>query len=172
MTVAEQQAKQQQAERMTKADVLDKMRTGRTQWEAVITQVPRERMTEPAVIGAWSVKDIIAHVTWGEAEITEVFRRHALVGSDLWNLPQDERNAAMVAASRARSLDDVLAGAERAYPRLLEAVQALDDEDLNDAARYVDMPPLWRPWQLIADNTYDHYPEHIPAIRAWLNRNA
>lgn len=160
---------ERQAERMTKADVIDKMQTGRAQWEALIAQVPRERMTEPGVMGAWSVKDIIAHVTWGEAEITEVFLRHALVGSDLWNLPQDERNAAMVAASRARSLADVLAEAERAYPRLLAAVQALDDADLNDAARYADMPPLWRPWQLVAGNTYDHYPDHIPAIRAWLD---
>jgi hypothetical protein len=160
---------EQRAERMTKADVLDKMRAGRAEWEALIAQVPRERMTEPGVMGAWSVKDIIAHVTWGEAEITAVFRRHALVGSDLWNLPQDERNAAMVAESRARSLDDVLAEAERAYPQLLAAVQSLDDADLNDAARYANMPPLWRPWQLIAGNTYNHYPDHIPAIRAWLD---
>lgn len=164
---------ERQAERMTKADVIDKMQAGHRQWEALIAQVPRERMTEPGVMGEWSVKDIIAHVTWGEAEITEVFRRHALVGSDLWNLPQDERNAAMVAASRAHSLDDVLAEAERSYPALLAAVQALDgDDDLNDAARYTDMPPHWRPWQLIAGNTYDHYPDHIPAIRAWLNRSA
>ncbi len=167
MTVAERQA-----ERMTKADVLDKLRAGRAEWEALIAQVPRERMTAPGVMGAWSVKDIIAHVTWGEAEITEVFRRHALVGSDLWNLPQDERNAAMVAESRARSLDDVLAEAERAYPQLLAAVQSLDDADLNDAARYANMPPLWRPWQLIAGNTYNHYPDHIPAIRAWLDAGA
>jgi Mycothiol maleylpyruvate isomerase N-terminal domain len=167
--MADQQS-EQQAERMTKADVIEKMRAGRAEWEALLAQVPRERMTEPGVMGEWSLKDIIAHVSWGELEIAEVFRQHALVGSDLWNLPQDERNAAMVAESHARSLDDVLAEAERAYPQLLAAVQTLDDEDFNDAARYAGMPPLWRPWQLIAGNTYDHYPEHIPAIRAWLDQ--
>lgn len=159
-----------QAERMTKAEVLEKMQHGRAEWEALLAQVPRERMTEPGVIGEWSVKDIVAHVTWGEAEIADVFRQRALAGSDLWNLPQDARNAAMVAESRSRTLDDVLAEAASAYPRLLAAVQALDDEDLNDAARYAGMPALWRPWQIIAGNTFDHYPEHISAIRAWLDR--
>jgi hypothetical protein len=155
-------------ETVTKADLLEKLRAARAEWEAVLAEVPRERMTAPGVEGEWSVKDIIAHVTWGEREIGPVFRDHVLTGSPLWNVPLDERNAAMVAEARDQSLDDVLGEAEVAYAALVAALEALDDEDFNDATRYRDMPSDWRPWRLISGNTFDHYPDHIPAIRAWL----
>jgi hypothetical protein len=31
------------------------------------------------------------------------------------------------------------------------------------------MLPGYRPWQLLADNTYDHYRDHRSVLRAWLD---
>ena len=54
---------------MTKAEFLDRLRSGRAEWDALIAQIDEAQMTEPGVVGDWSVKDIIAHVTWSERVI-------------------------------------------------------------------------------------------------------
>ena len=155
---------------MNKPTFVDNLRTGREQWEALLAQVGEARMLQPGVAGEWSIKDIIAHMTWGEREALGILQARALVGSDLWNLPQDERNAAVFVENRDRPLHEVLTEAQQVYAQLLEAVQTLSDEDLNDPNRFRDMPTDWLPWQIIAGNSYEHYQQHTPSIRAWLNQ--
>ena len=106
-------------------------------------------MLPPGAAGEWSVKDVIAHVMWGEREMVGVMQTHTLVGSDLWNLPEDERNAIMVAEQRDRSLHDVLTEERQVYAQFVEQVQALPDEDFTDARRFREMPEQWLPWQVL-----------------------
>ena len=87
---------------MNKSEWLDTLQTERAQWEALLVQVGEARMTQPGAAGEWSVKDVIAHVTWFEREMVGVLRARALVGSDLWNLSRDERNAAIHEQNRDR----------------------------------------------------------------------
>jgi len=153
---------------MNKSMLLDTLRAGRAQWEELLAQVDEVRMLQPGVAGEWSIKDIIAHVTWGERELLGVVQAHALVGSDLWTLPQDDRNAVVFEENRDRPLHEVLAEAQQVFPQLLEALETLSDEDLIDPRRFRDMPVDWVPLQIISGNTYKHYQQHIPSIRAWL----
>src|SRR5438132_11775279 len=87
----------------------------RRNWDEIVGRVPRERMTEPMVPGGWSVKDVVAHVTWSEREMIGVLRQRALVGSPLWGLDQDSRNAIVFAENRDRGLEDVLADERQGY---------------------------------------------------------
>jgi hypothetical protein len=160
-------------EEMSKAEVLEALRSTRQEWDALISRIPSARMMEPGVMGdasEWTVKDVIYHVLWGECEIIEVFRQHKLAGSDLWDLPQTERNTAMVEEGKHLSLAEVLSEAQQVYAQLVAEIEKLSDEDLNDASLYEDMPPDWKPWRLIAENTFEHYPDHIGPISAWLER--
>ena len=157
------------ATEMNKAAFLETLQTGRAQWEALLAEIDEARMTEPRVEGEWSVKDIIAHVAWYEREMVGILQARALVGSSLWVLPNAERNAAIFDQNRDRSLPDVLTEAQRAYAELLQAAQGLAEDDLIDPSRYRDMPADWVPWKVLADNTYEHYCAHIPAIRTWLD---
>lgn len=154
--------------RMDKAVFLETLRTKRAEWEALLAEVGEARMTQPGVAGEWSIKDVIAHVAWGEREMVGVLQVRALVGSDLWNVSTDERNAAVFEQNRLRFLQDVLAEEQQTYRQLLEALQSLSDEDFNDSQRFKDMPADWIPWQIIAGNSFGHYDEHIPSIRSWI----
>ena len=155
---------------MDKATFIEGLRNERAGWEALLAQVGKERMLEPGAAGAWSVKDIIAHIMWGEREMIGVCKQHALVGSELWNLPEDERNAVIVAEQRDRPLDEVLHEEEQVYAQLLEAIQALSDEDFNDSHHFRYMPEEWTPWQIIAGCSFRHYRDHMPSLRAWLQQ--
>jgi len=155
---------------MTLAAFLDSLRSGRAEWEALLAQIGADRMTQPGVEGDWSIKDIVAHVTWHEREMLGVLRARALVGSDLWNLPTDERNAAIFEQNKDRALDDVLEESRQIFPQLLELAAGLSAEELNDPRGFSEMPEEWSPWELVASNSYTHYPDHIASIRAWLDR--
>lgn len=162
-------------EQMGKAELLERLETARSEWEAALAAVPEESMEQSGVIGEWSVKDIIAHVSWSEIEALRVLQDHALVSSEtdrLWAMEQDDRNAEVYRQNRDRPLREVLAEARGLYPQLLEAVRGLTEEDLNDPARFPGMPADWQPWRIIAGNTYTHYEEHARNIRAWLDAQA
>src|SRR5262245_37896260 len=117
---------------MTGAKFLDSLRSGRAEWDALLAQIGAGRMAQPGVEGDWSIKDIIAHVTWHEREMVGVLRERALVGSELWNLPLDQRNAAIFEQNKDRALDDVLEESRQVFPQLLELAAGLSDEELND----------------------------------------
>ncbi|HEY7343619.1 MAG TPA: DinB family protein [Ktedonobacterales bacterium] len=157
---------------MTKAQLLEMIQSARAGWEALLAGIPEAWMTEPGVEGEWSIKDIIAHISWGEQENLGVAQAHAVVGSELWQLSEDERNARVFEQNRHRELGDVLAESRQTFRRYLEAVAALSEEDLNDPSRFAEMPVPegWRPWRILFDPA--HYQGHADSIRAWLARRA
>jgi uncharacterized protein (TIGR03083 family) len=153
---------------MDKATVLKTLTETRAAWEALLAQIDEEQMLQPGAAGKWSVKDVIAHVAWGESEIAPILRARVLAGSDLWNLSDDELNEITYQQNKDRPLHDIVNEERQAYKALFEAVQSLSDEDLNDPQRFKKMPQEWRPWQLIAGNSFKHYQDHTPSIREWL----
>jgi hypothetical protein len=154
---------------MDKATFIETLHAGRAEWQVLLAEVGEARMLQPGAAGEWSVKDVIAHVMWGEREMVGVMRAHALIGSDLWDLSEDERNAIMVTEKRNRPLQEVLTEEQQVYAQFLEAVQALSDEDFTDPRRFREMPEQWLPWRILAGCSFAHYRQHTPSIRAWLS---
>ncbi len=158
---------------MNRSLFLDKLHAARREWEAVLALIPEERMAEPGLAGGWSVKDMIAHVTWSEREMVGVIRERALVGSPYWELGQDERNALVYEENRDRPLAEVLAEARAVWEELLPGLEALTDEDLNDPARFrglSETAPGVPPWQIFAGSTFRHYDDHTADLMAWLDQ--
>ncbi len=150
-------------------ELIEMVKQERAAWQALIKQFDPERLTLPGVVGDWSVKDIIAHLTWFEREMLELVKRHALEGSDLWNLPTDERNAAIYSEIRGQSLEQVLEESNQVYNQLIALLPSLTNQDLTDPGSFPGMPPDWQPWMIIADNTYEHYQHHILDIERWIS---
>jgi hypothetical protein len=89
-------------------------------------------------------------------------------GSEWWLLPLDEQNAKIYELNRDRTLEDVLAESRASYAELLAAIDTISDEDLNDPGRFEYQPPGTLPWQIIAQNSYEHYPHHARDLRDWM----
>ena len=153
---------------LTIEQFLSHLTRGRAEWEALISRVPPERMMQPGVEGEWSLTDIIAHVAWHEREMLGVLRTRALIGSPLWDLPTDTRNAAIYAENRDRAPADVVADEAQVFGEMMVLIEALTDADLTDPVRFREMPTDWVPGDILAQNSYEHYAQHIPAIRGWL----
>jgi hypothetical protein len=153
-----------------KEQLLDMVRAARAEWDAALARIPPGWMTEPGVEGEWSVKDIVAHITWGEHEAAGAAQARALVGSELWELPQDERNRAVFEQNRHRDLGEVLADSGAVFARFVAALEALSADEVNDPQRFAGMPAGWRPWRILYDP--GHYATHLRSVRTWLRERA
>ncbi|MBA2450341.1 MAG: ClbS/DfsB family four-helix bundle protein [Chloroflexi bacterium] len=129
--------------------------------EASYAGVPDSRLVEPGVMGDWSVKDILAHVTTWEEEalkhlplIVEGGRppRYVTYGGI------DAFNAQMTEQKRGRSLSDVRRQLIETHRRLVDFIQSAPEDQLTGETRFRRRLRL---------DTYGHYPEHAEAIRQW-----
>jgi len=155
---------------MTAARLADIVQAERVQWNGLLAQVGPDRMEIPGVEGTWSVKEVVAHLTWYERAIVDGAAQVMNTGTFTRandGLGMDERNARIAAESRARSVDDVLAEADDVFAQLLQVIAACPDELLNNA-KLLGLPDDVPPWMRVANNSYLHYQQHEQSIRAWL----
>ena len=155
----------------TVSQLLETIQRAREEWNALLEPIDQPNMTLPGVAGDWSLKDIIAHITWHERQMVGLIKAHALVGSDLWNLPTDERNAVIYDEVKDLPLEQVLKESDEVYAQLLEVLPSLGDDDLVNPEGFPNMPPDWQPGNIIAQNTFEHYQQHIPDAQRWITES-
>jgi hypothetical protein len=140
-------------------------------WEALIARSEATgRLEQPGAAGAWSMKDVVAHMT--------AYQRFGatLIGGDVRRvevppeigLDTQRRNEWFHEQDRDRSTADVLAEARQVHAEIVRRVRAMSPEELR--RHPVDWQP-WPAWRWIVHLTHEHYPEHVPNIEAWLSRS-
>lgn len=152
---------------MKKAELLDSIRSRRREWDEALAGVAEERNQVAGASGEWSVKDVVAHVTWWESQTADMIQTKTLSNDKIWQMPQDARNHAVYMENRDRPLDEIREESRAAFLWLIASIESLEDHDLADPGRYRNMPSEWTPWRVIVANSYAHYYQHIPDIRAW-----
>ena len=153
---------------MEKDEVISRVMTARSRWNDIMARIDNDLMLKPGVEGDWSAKDILAHVMWYEREMVGMLRSRALVGSDLWALPLDERNAGVHEVTKNMTLEEVRAESARVFPELIKQLEALPEDAYGDASCFPGMPAEWEPWFVIAGNSFRHYPDHTESFRQLL----
>jgi hypothetical protein len=124
------------------------------------------QLAEPGVVGDWSVKDILAHVTWWEEEALKHLPLIVKEGRPPRYSTQyggiDAFNALMTERKQDLSLADVLQQQEETHRRLIGYLQSVSEEQFTQATRFRHRLRL---------DTYSHYPQHAKAIREWRERS-
>lgn len=152
----------------SRTSIISMITNRRAEWDAVIEQLTEAQCLQPDVCGWWSVKDVIAHLSWYEQQMTQMTANHSMdtAGGDWWLLPMDERNDRIYQLYQGLSLAAVKTMAQESYAAMLAAMQQLEDADVTDPARFQGMPVDWIPAEIIAQNTWEHYADHLTDIRA------
>jgi hypothetical protein len=161
-------------ERMTKSELLQQMHAGHSRFQALLAGLSAAQMTQPGVVGAWSVKDIVAHVVVHQHRLIrwldERLRGRLPDVAQPYGMPEEdlaELNEQIYQEHRHRPLAGVLSDLDASYARTLARVEAAPEEDLFDPDRFrlEGGEPLW---EAVAANTFWHTQEHGRDIRAWL----
>ncbi|HEY1389589.1 MAG TPA: maleylpyruvate isomerase N-terminal domain-containing protein [Ktedonobacterales bacterium] len=139
------------------ATVVERMRAEHARLEALLANFSDEELIQPGRFGEWSVKDMLAHITFWEQRLIAYVNgaTESLVQPDEDELVAIDRiNAEALAANRDRPLGEVRAAFEHSYQEALELAESLSAEDLADEALY----------NLLAGDTFEHYREHIEML--------
>jgi hypothetical protein len=133
-------------------------------FQASYAGLPDAQLLEPGVMGDWSVKDILAHVTTWEQEAL----KHLPLIIEGGRPPRyvteggiDAFNARMTERKRGLSLAETRAQQDEIHQRLIDFIQ---HAPANQFARET------RARRRLRLDTYSHYPIHTSGIRAWRER--
>jgi hypothetical protein len=150
---------------VTKARLLQRLESA---WASLLDSyagLSPDELMEPGVTGDWSVRDIIAHVTWWEEEALAHLPlvltggrppRYSVTYGGI-----DAFNAQMTERTRRLSLSDVLERRDEVHRRLVALVQRAPEDQLTGESRFRRRLRL---------DTHGHYPKHERAIRTWRER--
>jgi len=155
-------------EPLTVAELVDLVEDTFESFMQLIESAPTGRLEEPGVSGIWSLKDIIAHITWHEEQMIEAMELRALIGSEWWELPTHERNAKIYEEYQSSPIQDVLDDAVATHQQLVHWIRTLSDTELNEPGHFEAMPEDWHFGEILAQNTYLHYGDHAAAIAKWI----
>ncbi len=147
------------ANQMTKGELLGLIRSGLADFEATLARFTDAQMAEAKVQAEWTVKDILAHLTaWERWLLKRLSEGAKLQPINFTEAEVNQINEEYYVASRTRPLADIRADFQKVHQEVLKAVEG--------QPAVIEGLPL----ELIANNTYGHYEEHLPAMRAWLDK--
>ncbi len=122
-----------------------------------LDDIPEDRLSDPGVIGDWSLKDLFGHLAFWDEHATEEIER-ALAGLPREDNAWQEMNETDYAARRDHTLSEQRSAMHQAHAALverLESVAGIEAARIDEAIRV---------------DTYEHYQDHIKDIRAWRQR--
>jgi hypothetical protein len=158
---------------MKKEELVSKLEKSRTNFLDIVNKIPEDYLEKPGVIGSWSVKDILVHLTRWEAEIIkliwQVRRGIHPTTAHFDQFSVDETNERWYQESRNRSLKIVMSDFMGVRNQTIRQVVELSQEELTDPNRFnwANGKPLWE-W--ITDDSMDHESEHGDQIKSWMAR--
>ena len=163
-------------QQMNKSELLSEMNSKYTELEQMLAPLSNTQMTTTGVNGAWSIKDILAHLAAWQYVLLDRLQaaiQHTEPSSSFQGLSDediDRLNSQFYEENKSRPLSEVQADFRNTYRQIADAVQAMNEEDLFAPQRFAWLGgrALWR---FIAGDTYEHYIEHMEPISKWLANN-
>jgi hypothetical protein len=145
----------------TKTAMLTKLTDRYVELDGLIGQLSDAQLTQVGVTDEWTMCELLAHLTWWQERVFARMRgdppryRPAEEESDeaFWR----RVNAIAVQGVRERSASEVLAAFRASHQQMTELIAGLTDEQVANEDVIGS----------IAGNSFDHYEEHLPAIRTF-----
>lgn len=161
---------------MTKQELLSHLEASREQFLNCIDDLSENELTEPGVVGEWSIKDLLAHLSRWEAELIQLLwqvktnqRPSSLhfdprLSDDAF---MDEVNLDWFRQAQSRPLERVLEDFHAVRNQTILRIEQFTDKDLFDPHRF----PLIKGRTLatyIENDSYGHEEEHLPDVQKWI----
>lgn len=157
----------------SKAALLEAIRNTRAALEDALARFDEKTLVTATVTGEWTLKDTMAHIADWERRClrwVEAGRRGEVVERPETGMTWDDLdrlNREIVERSRLRSLDEVRAEFAASYRATLDAVAAMDEDEIFTVGRYA-WTKKYPLLPYLRGNTDEHYAEHTAELEAWL----
>ncbi len=148
--------------RMSPDDVVAEIKLERAKFaENWAGLTPEQMVALPGPQDDWSVKDLMAHITWWEDYIVRM--SEALTAGQTFSSVSDydAKNAEILVSSQQRSLDDILNAFKAMGETVIATVERLSDTQLNDLM-ISEVPLLYK---IMADTSGGEYSRSLMTTR-------
>lgn len=147
--------------------LLDDLQVARNEFLAAIGDVDPALRTAPGLVGAWSARELLAHVGYWAGHAAESLYRAELgelseYGRD--ELSVDDRNEVVARVAAETDYATVAQREQGAYEQFATRLALVESDSLGE--RDADGDTLE---EIIAFDGADHYREHTLDIRAWFD---
>ncbi|MRR29731.1 ClbS/DfsB family four-helix bundle protein [bacterium] len=151
---------------MNKQQVIDKVEKAWNDFHQSYAGLRPDQMIQPGVDGAWSVRDLLAHVSWWEDELLQHLpeilagirpQRYSVLygGIDAFNALMTEKWAPL-------TLAEVQHKVHETHAKVIAYLQSVPEEHFKSGSKFR---------RRILLDTYGHYPYHAKSIRDWREKN-
>lgn len=153
-----------------KTELLDRLEGERVALAAELDQLTPSQLIKPGVVGAWSIKDLLAHIIAHEQRALQEVQC-ALRGEQLAvdHDANDAFNDQAVTSSDVRTVEDVRSAWEASAREVIDTVVALPDAAFDPSGPVVAVLGDSIDGAL-GNNTYLHYAEHRQEVESWRRR--
>jgi hypothetical protein len=142
-------------------EILDKIETGYNEIIRLYRSVPVTAVSENSLPNGWSVKDVLAHIAAWEWRCASLLEASHDTKALLKAQPDVEAlNHEIYEERKEWGWEEVEYDFRAAHKTLLEAIGQLPPQQLDD--EFVQ--------RTIADETWEHYDEHLDDLRRWHQR--
>ena len=154
----------------SKAELIQAMISAREELDSLIDQIRPSAMSLAGAPGEWSVKDIIAHLTAYDQQLALTLALRGQKPPDFWieDIPLDEFNRRLFEENREKALDEVLQQFKDIWRDMLAEVRARSEAYLFGEQSVPGVLYTFRPCDILRSESYGHYLDHVPDLRARL----
>jgi hypothetical protein len=147
--------------------LVDDLVAARQEFLWALADVEPSLLTAPGLVGAWSARELIAHLGYWAGHAAEAVHQAELgnvgeFGDDEHDV--DERNAIVARVAAETDLATVRQREEAAFTALLDRLRRADPAWLDERVSYGDSLE-----RVIQDDGPEHYREHALDLRAWFS---
>ena len=158
----------------SKAELITQVESSRSELVQLLDGISESDKCQSRTCGEWSIKDVMAHITFWEQSIMRWYR-DGLISADV-DAPEpgfgwdqiDLLNQAVYEKHWADSLAEVQAAFERSFAEVTAFINSMSETELFEKHQYAWLGDFVL-IDLVLNNTVDHYEEHRKAILAWKN---
>lgn len=152
-------------------EIFEQLDSSRVRLLELLSVLPDEILTQPGVMGNWTIADILAHLVVWESELIT-----CLMKLDQGKKPKrmlaaiadvDSYNANRFEENKERDLKRIFDDLQSVRVQLEEWLPKFSNEDLNDVGRYKWSDEIAL-WQIVEANTFGHEGEHLPELEAFV----
>lgn len=152
-------------------EIFEQLDSSRVRLLELLSVLPEEMLTQPDVMGDWTIADILAHLVVWESELITCLmkldqgkkpKRMLAAIADL-----DGYNARRFEENKERDLERIFDDLQSVRVQLEEWLPKFSNEDLNDVGRYKWSDEIAL-WQIVEANTFGHEAEHLPELEAFV----
>jgi hypothetical protein len=159
-------------DKMKKQEILNNLETSREKFLDAVDPLNSSDFMISGVVGEWSIKDILAHLSRWEAELIKMLWqiRHGMRPTSIHfekNFAVDQINIQWFTEAKHRPLDRVMEDFHAVRIQTVLNVEQFTERDLTDPLRYrwLKKVPLSR---YIAHDSFEHEQEHLEEIKSWI----